>query len=105
MSRTYTKDEMREIFLHSMKQRCAYWAKCDLSGEEFVFEDETEYRLEGLLFSFMTIIDGCTDLPAIDLSFSPHEDDKQYHIDNGDDYYPDGIIFNDDIMLHEILRK
>lgn len=46
-------------------------------------------RLEGIAFSILSAIDGCAaSLPSFVLAPLPHEDDKQYAIDNGGNYYP-----------------
>ncbi len=47
------------------------------------------------------MIDGCSGgMPAFDLHVAPHEDDKQYHIDNEDDYYEPKMMINN-CMLHD----
>jgi hypothetical protein len=35
----------------------------------------------------------------------PHPDDKQYNIDNGEQWVEDGQIINDDVMLHDLYYK
>ena len=98
MSREYTEQEVREMFLDACQQLASYWA--NLPGKT-----ATE-RCEGVLFSVMNIFDGTSgSFPAaIDLVVRPHPDDKQFYIDNGDNYIPDGTVIND-CMLHELIFK
>lgn len=98
MSKAYTKEEAREQFLGHVKQLVQYW------------ESETGYthtkdKLSGLAFSMLVLIDGRSSMPAMDIVMRPHHEDKQYHIDNGDDYFEDGTVINDDSMLHEMFYQ
>ncbi len=86
MSKEKTEEEVREEFLSQIRTYVEYWSN--------VNEYDTKRKLEGLAFSILNIIDGCTSLPGFILSPIINEEDRQYHIDNGEDYYPD------DRMLH-----
>lgn len=84
MSRTYTEEEMREQFLGHLRNLAYYWSN--------VPNNTALERTQGMAHSILCIFDGCCGaLPAFDLVVRPHEDDKQYAIDNEDDYYEDGM--------------
>lgn len=90
--RAYTADEVRQQLLAQIRQDITYWLQQD--GDE-------RRRMEGLVFSILNIFDGTTmALPAMDIVLSPHPDDKQFHIDEGDNWYESGQVIND-CMLHE----
>lgn len=95
----YTDDEIREKFLSHIKKMCVYWERMnDIPSKE---------KLDGLAFSFLTMLDGCTmDLPGFIVAPDPHPSDKDYHKDNNERYYPDnhGVIVKGDISgcLHEL---
>jgi hypothetical protein len=98
MSEAYTKEEVRDQFLHQVRGLAKYWStvpgRTDLE------------KCEGLAFSIMNIFDGTSMvLPAMDITLRPHEDDKQFCIDNNEKYYEDGMVINDDCMLHERFFK
>lgn len=88
-----SKDDVHDEFLASVRELCVYWSK--------VPADSDIRRCEGVAFSILTLIDGCSSMPAMDLVVRPHPEDKQYNQDNGDDWYQDGMVFNDDCMLHD----
>lgn len=97
--RAKTKEEIREEFLNYLRNLSSYWA----NSEHQLTEKE---RCDGLVFSILATIDGDSYvLPAIDLIFRPHPEDKQYKIDTKENYIEDGICINDDIFLHEIWYK
>ena len=79
MSRAYTEEEVRKMFLDQVKGYIEYWDK------------QLNAPLDGLAFSILNIIDGTTGLPKFKLSADPHPDDKQYAIDEGSNYYEPGI--------------
>ncbi len=92
MSKAKTVDEVKEEFLSQVKCIAHYWAN---------LPDKTSLeRCDGVAFSILNILDGCSSLPAFDLLVSPHEDDKQFNIDEGEDYYEPKMMIND-CMLHE----
>jgi len=91
--RAITPDELRDAILDHMRELAKYWATVD--GVKTVQD-----RIEGAMFSTLGILDGSTiGLPAFDLVAMPHPDDKQYHIDNGEDWIEEGTRISD--MLHE----
>ena len=82
-SREFTEDEIRQQFLDHVRVLVNYWDK------EVSEHTQTE-RLSGLAFSILTTIDGySTGLPAFILAPCPHEDDKQFCINNEENYYPE----------------
>lgn len=91
----YTKEESREMVLSNIRGIVSYWD--NLEGRS----SQTD-RLEGVAFSMLTMIDGCSNLPAMDITIRPHEDDKQYSINNGERWFKDGTVINDDCHLHDI---
>lgn len=97
MSRAKTQEEVKKEFLDHVRCIADYWAR---------LPDKTpDERCSGVAFSILTMIDGCSgEMPAFDLLVSPHEDDKQYHIDNDEDYYEPQMMIND-CMLHDEYYK
>jgi hypothetical protein len=94
MSKAITKEEATDAFLDHCRTIVKYWAKQD--------KDSTvEEMISGAVFSVLTAIDGCSDLPSMDLVLRPHPDDKQDYIDGGDNWVVDGMVINDDCMLHD----
>ena len=98
MSRAYTKAEVREEILRYIKELEKYWGGLP---DKTVAE-----RLSGLSFSILTMIDGATmDLPAMDLVLRPHPDDREFNINEGNNYYEDGMVVSDDVHLHDFYHK
>lgn len=95
MSREFTKEEVVEMFLERIRNSVNFWSNTNDSEIE---------KLNGLAFSILNIIDGTSGLPAFDLKPHPHEDDKQYCIEEGENYFGTNII-NDDVYLHELYYK
>lgn len=83
MSKAITEPELRENFLSFLRHRAHYWANVPNVSEL--------ERTQGMAHSMLVIFDGCSGLPAFDIVVRPHEDDKQYCIDNEEDYYVDGM--------------
>lgn len=96
MSRAKTADEVREEFLYQVKVISNYWAS--IPGKT------DKERCKGVAFSILNILDGTSSLPAFDLLVSPNEDDKQFNIDEGENYYEPKMMIND-CMLHELFCK
>ena len=99
MSKAYTKEEMREEFLHQCRATAHFWSRV---------EDRTPREMcDGVVFSILNIIDGCSvGFPAaIDLVMQPHPDDKDYHIAEGEDWVEAGQIINNDGRLHDLYYK
>ena len=99
-SKEFTTNEVQEQFMNHVRMLIEYWDKSD--------KETTKEKIEGFAFSLLATIDGCgVDLPPFILAPEPHEDDKQYHINNGNNYYAENNNANCDIAgnLHELLYK
>ena len=93
MSRAYTPEEVRDMFLQHVKQIVTYWAT--LEGSHSI-----EDRCDGVAFSILSTLDGASPgLPALDLIPSPHPEDRAYHKQNGENYFVKKVINN--CQLHE----
>ena len=97
MSRAYTPEEVREMFLGQVKMLARYWSTA---------ERETDLeKLEGLAFSLLNLFDGTSAaLPAMDIVLRPHPEDKAFRESEGDNYFEDGQVIND-CYLHELFHK
>lgn len=80
MSREFTTQEIEQQFLENVVSAVKYWNR--QPGENIE-------KLKGLAFSILVTIDGCSNLPRFVLAPFPHADDKQYSIDEGENYYPE----------------
>lgn len=97
--RAWTEEEMRDKILSHIWSLVDYWNRDDLP----VTEDRRD-RLGGLAFSILSMLDGCTlDIPGIDLTFCPHPDDKEYHIERGENWVEGGMRLN--FSLHDFFHK
>ena len=79
--RAYTPDEVRTKLLEHFKALVDYWGNPQYGDER--------RRMEGLVFSICTALDGCSmGLPAFLVTPMPHEDDEAYHRDQGENWFP-----------------
>jgi len=93
--RARTEEEVREEILSLIRSNIKFWAE---SSRKTDFE-----KCEGVAFSILDIFDGATFvLPAMDISLSPHPDDKQFNIEHGNNWYEPGMIISNTI-LRELL--
>lgn len=92
-SRAKTDIEVREEFLSKLRELAIYWANT---------EGTTSLeKCEGVVFSILNIFDGTScGLPAMDISLSPHESDKEYAIEKSENWYESGMVINN-TMMHE----
>lgn len=95
MSRPKTTEEVQKEFIGQIKCISRYWANLNVTKKEMC---------DGVAHSILSMLDGASALPAFDLLISPHEDDKQFDISNGDNYYEPKMMIND-CMLHELFYK
>ena len=96
--RAYTKEEVRESFLESCRAIAAYWSRQP--------EGSNLYRCEGVVHSMLTLIDGMSmSGPAMTLTMDPHADDKQFHIDEDENWIEPGMAINDDCLLNDMFYK
>lgn len=99
MSRAYTQEEIQERFIDAIRGCACYWANCQLPKEQ----DTVSYRCNGVAFSILNILDGTSaDFPAVELTVQPHPDDKQYHINNEEDWYEPGMTIHSGEYLHDL---
>lgn len=97
MSRAYTIEEVREMFLDNVRELVSYW--------NTVEERNCEEKLSGLAFSILNIFDGTTiGLPAMDILLAPHPDDKAFLQASDENWFEPGMIVND-CYLHELFHK
>lgn len=102
MSRELTEDEVRKQFLKLVWDYIEYWDK---------LPDKTcRERLEGLAFGMLVILDGeSAELPGFVVAPDPHPDDKEYHKERGENWFPENheSDTNCDIggCLHELFFK
>lgn len=101
MSKEKTVEEIRNEFLNHIASLVEYWDKTGKNKKD---------ALEGLAFSIMSTLDGTSiGIPSFIVAPLPHSDDKQYHINNNEDFYPqnDEEKINGDIAgsLHELIGK
>lgn len=98
MNKEMTKELARERFLALVRGVAATWAGYELPNEA--------ERCDGVVFGVLNIIDGNSGvLPALNLVLCPHPDDKAFNLKGGDNYYPAGLVINDDCALHELLQN
>jgi len=99
-AREYTEDEVRDAFLAHVRDSIEYWH--DLP-------DQTcRERMRGLAFSILSTLDGSAmDLPAFIVAPSPHPDDKAFHQEIGENWWPEnhnaGVKASISGGLHELL--
>jgi hypothetical protein len=102
MSRAYTQKEVQKQFLDAIHSCVDYWEEVTLPKEN----DTTHHRLDGLAFSILNILDGTSaSFPATEIALSPHPDDKQYHIDNQENWYEPGMTIHGNEYLHDKWHK
>ena len=85
MSREKTVEEVQQDLLEHIWYMIEYWEK---DNRALTLRD----KLEGLAHSILAALDGCSmALPGFAIIPNPHPDDKQYYIENGEDWYPDNV--------------
>jgi hypothetical protein len=93
--RAYTSEEVTEQVMEQICHDIHYWQTQPNCGS-------MENRVEGVIHSTLAMLDGCKlRLPAFDLVPDVHEDDKDYHIENGENYYDSKSVAS--TSLHELL--
>jgi hypothetical protein len=106
MSRELTADEVQRAFLDHVWRLISYWASEHGSNVDLGLP--ARERLSGFAHSLLVAIDGASaNLPAFILAPEPHPDDRQYCIDEGENWWPENrdVELNADISggLHELL--
>lgn len=102
--RELTEEEVRDNFLDHVRNMVFYWQNQQKQG--YPIND----CIEGVAFSLLVAIDGGTSLGcSFILAPMPHEENKEYNIENGENYYPEN--HNSDVKcdiggsLHEHFYK
>jgi hypothetical protein len=106
--RAWTKQEVREKFIEFVRSTASYWADLPDGGD-------IRRRCHGVGFSILSAIDGSNmSFPMMDLTLkplkmevamNPHPDDKEYLIEEGSNYFEPGMVFNDDVHLHDLYYR
>lgn len=100
----YTPDEIRDMLLDHIWSLIRYW------GNPAENLGDTQKRLEGLAFSILSSLDGCSlNLPGFALVPMGYEEDKEYHKEEGESWFPtnedlegvNGVVCT---MLHEFFH-
>lgn len=101
--RAYRVEECREMFLDQVSNIYRYWLNIELPhGWDAKGQSETEYRMEGFLFSMFVIFDGgSTGVPGFDLVPVPHPEDREYLIEQGENWWPENQPINVDYSFHD----
>ena len=93
MSRAYTDEELRDLLLDQMRFTARYWA--NLKEDKTILE-----RIEGAIFNVLLILDGhSSGLPTFDLVAKTYPEDKQYCINNDENWIENGTTLS--FLLHE----
>ena len=103
MSRPFTKEECREMFMSHVRSMVKYW-----QGIYFERKVSGYEAIEGMVHSLLCIIDGVSGgLHAFRLIPAPYPGDKQDAIKHNENYWPDDIDIADapDYLHHMLHRK
>ena len=97
-SREITYEEIENEFVDRVWNLVDYWKKVEGRTEE--------EKIEGVVFSILTMLDGCSGGVGYVVAPLPHKDDKEFHIETGENYYPENhnsnVKCNISGCLHEI---
>src|SRR3990167_555476 len=89
--RAYTEQEVQAQFIRKVQAYVQYWSHPEIAGG-------LEYKLGGLALSILALLDGADiELPGFRVSPTPHEDDRLYHQERGENWYPDYIDIAGDL--------
>jgi len=98
--RELTMEEVRDKFLDQVWVLIDYW---------YSLKDRTvRDRMEGVVFSVLSTLDGGSSLPKFIVAPDPHQDDKEYNQEQGESWYPlNDVDIKVDIAggLHEHFYK
>lgn len=86
--REWTTDEVREQFTSHVNTLIRYWSTLPQETGNSEVEDRV-WRLQGLAHSIFTTLDGSSlHLPAFIVAPMPHESDRSYHEEQGENWFP-----------------
>lgn len=94
LPRAYTTEEVRLQFIQHVRVLIQYWSHnpppADIAAKEALMTPSQliESRVSGCCHSLLALIDGsCVNIPGFKLIPNSHPDDKQFYIDEGENYY------------------
>jgi hypothetical protein len=91
--RAYTEKEVTDKLIGRLSMLTDYWYRQPISEKE---------KLEGLIFSVLTTLDGCSgELPQFKLVPNPHESDMEHNKNNGENWFDPKIELTN-ISLHDL---
>ena len=94
--RAFTAEEVTEKILEHIRTMVKYWA--EIPGQNI------KSRCDGVAFSILAMLDGASlELPAITLKLDPHESDKDFCINQGENWFEAGMEIAE--PLHELFYK
>ena len=85
MSKQYTKEEVMGMFMDKVWSMVDYW-------NELEDKKTTRERISGTVFSLLAMLDGAGEIPSFIVAPSPHPEDKQFHIDENESYFPENHL-------------
>ena len=95
--RAYTTKECRDRFQKHMFMLCKYWSEVPQNRESLTLTERD--RMEGLCHSIQAYLDGRTlNSPSMDLVIHNCKGDKEFHISEGENWFEDGMIINDESL-------
>lgn len=102
--RAYTAEEVRDMILQHSVAMARYWASLPDVDRATGRPMTVQSRCEGVVFSMLTMLDGYTmALPGFALKLVPHEEDKAFAIEQGENWFEPGMEIED--ALHEHLHR
>jgi len=108
---------MIDMLFDQFREIARYWASVEIDEhskkyiEENLEGNEAFYRCRGVIFGVLSMLDGCSDLPAFHLVPDPSSLDEQYCKERNENFWPtppestDDYSINAEYMLHESLGK
>lgn len=91
--RAYTKKEVTQFFLGEVHRCVEFWAALpDKTAKE---------RCEGVASSLLAVLDGSTNFPSVNLLIHPDERDKADCQEQGENWFEDGMVFNEEFLNDE----
>lgn len=102
-ARELTEDEVRSALLRHVWHMIDFWEREDRCPG-------TREKLEGFAFSMLAALDGSsTAVPGFVVAPRPHPDDRQYHADHDEDWYPENhdsdVVCDIGGSLHELFQS
>lgn len=84
MLREKTKTGVQQDFLEHIWDLIEYWEKENRART-------SRDKPGGLAHSILNTLDGCSMLPGFAVIPNSHPGDKEYYIENGEDWYPNNV--------------